>query len=693
MLRPSVTGRFPAAAGVHFALSLLLVGSATLEAQQQPLTGPSGLFGQLYPARAKTFIKASSDPDERPQAPVAGNDDGFSGTNACEAFRERVGLDEVAVLADIQGRSGFMGCFFRNYWSGLIGFPVSPQESNRAQILIDGLPRHDLPLPDYFRNPSDPRGQVAPFDGPFTANRAGGHLTHTPLAWQNSFQVRVFENSFSNAARFHKVAGTLASPEGLVQAPDKQAWEQVYGRIGGWRHDVPRRLRQQVMNLAPDAGRQELVLFGPATLLELRARVRNAAAWNDLWVRIHWDGERRPSVELPFRLLCGRVRHPFSQPLDTLLFGNDGALESWCYFPMSFSDEARITFENRGRQPIDLTFEYAQHDGPCPGTWGYFHAFYDRAVTRLGQTFFGPKIDAARGMLRALFLETICDTSGRIGVGMDLAHLEGDLLIRINGNRGDEHNFAATETSVGKWGWYGTPSDALFATDTSFNTGFLVRQDPTSGVIESERIQGSTFVFDPVHFVDGIEIALEHGVQNLSSADYGLVSVLYMQDGPARLLVDELDVGDVAAEAQRNVQFTNAPPFNLQSPFFRDHFFGTPPLSDDGRDIRSSYRFRVNSPQLAGNKGVCIGFRLDRERVAKGGVAQARLFVNGAYAGLLHSWTSNALNRWKEGGELEVELPRSLTDGLTTFDVEIRHEPGTLPVRVGAIRVYRYVRG
>ena len=393
MLRTSVTGRAPGVlVGSLLVLASASLASASLGAQQQ-LSGPGELFGRLYPARAKTFIKASSDPDERPQSPVAGNDDGFSGTNDCEAYRDRVGLDEVAVLADIQGRSGFMGCFFRNYWSGLVGFPVSPQESNRAQILIDGLPRHDHPLPDYFRNPGDPRGQVAPFDGPFTANRAGGHVTHTPLAWQDSFKVRVFENSFSNAARFHKVAGTLASPEELVQAPDKQAWEQIYSRIGSWRHDVPRRVRQEVMTLAPDAGRSKLVLYGPATLLELRARVRNAESWNGLWIRIHWDGADRPAVELPFRLLCGRVRAPFSQPLDTLMFGNDGGLESWCYFPMPFDDEASITFENRGTQPIDLTFDYAVHDGPLSGHPGaHFHAFYDRQVTTLGETFFGPKL-------------------------------------------------------------------------------------------------------------------------------------------------------------------------------------------------------------------------------------------------------------------------------------------------------------
>src|SRR5690606_28501364 len=180
---------------------------------------PSETFSLLHPARSKTFIKASSDPDERPTAPMLGNDDGFSGINQVEAYRERVGLDEIAVLADVQGRAGYMGVFFRNFWTGLVGAPVASQEMNRTQILLDGAVRHDLLLPDYFRNVHDPRGQVAPFRGPFTANRAGGHLTHTPLTWQDSFKVQVFDNAFENAGRFHKVAGSLASPEKLLRVP------------------------------------------------------------------------------------------------------------------------------------------------------------------------------------------------------------------------------------------------------------------------------------------------------------------------------------------------------------------------------------------------------------------------------------------------------------------------------------------
>ncbi|MBK8978324.1 MAG: DUF2961 domain-containing protein [Planctomycetes bacterium] len=682
--------RGPLAARVVAGLGLPALLLAPLAAQA-PLAGPSDRFSDMFPARSKTFIKASSDPDERPQAPSRGNDDGFTGTNQCEAFREWQGSNELAVLADVQGRAGYMGLLFRNFWSGVIGYGPATWESNRTQIVVDGLVRHDQPLADYFRNVNDPSGQIAPFDGPFTASRSGGHVTHTPIVWQQSFRVQSFENSFANAARFHKVAGCLMSPEELLQPPDKQAWETVYSRIGGWRHNAPRVLRSRQLVLRGDRIPREILIEGPATILELRCRVGIAADWEHLWARFYWDDERQPSVDLPLRLLVGRTKPPFSRPLDTLMFGNDGNREIWCYFPMHFTGSGRLVFENRGPTDIALDVDYAVHDGPHPGNWGYFTATYQRAVTQTGVTFRGPHLTNCRGMLRGLFLETQADTTGRIGYGLDLGHLEGDLCVRINGNRGDEHNFAATETSVGKWGWYGTPSDVPFRTDTSFQTGFMVRTRPDAH-LESDRVQGSTFVFDPIHFVDGIEIALEHGVQNLSNADYGLVSIFYLQRGAARELVDELDVGDSTDESRLGVQFGTAPVFLLTSPFFRDQFFGTPPLTDEGRDVQDWYRFTVSDPRLAGYRGVCLEFRLDRQRVGNGGIAQADVLVNGMPAGLLHSWTSNERNRWKEGGELEVELPRTLTDGLTSLQIEVRHVVGTEPLRIGAIRVHGYTQ-
>lgn len=665
---------------------LLLAGGLTA----QGALGVSERFARLQPARSKTFIKASSDPDERPHAPMLGNDDGFSGINACEAYRFLSGANEIATLVDVRGRAGYMGVFFRNFWSGIAGLPILAQERNRAQILIDGAVRHDMLLPDYFRSVNDPRGQVAPFTGPFTASRAGGHLTHTPLTWSDSFRVQVYENSFDNANRFHKVAGTLMAPEELAEVPDLQAWETVFGRIGSWRHTVPRRSTLHRLQLAGADDPKRIVLRGAGAILEMRCRLDRPGAWNDIWVAMRFDGQEDFVTWAPLRFFGGMIRRPFTQAIDTLFFGNDGAHEVWSYFPMPYADLAELEFVNLGGTAVQLDVTLSTWSGTYPEPWGYFHATHHQAVTQTGISFRGPKLENARGMLRALLLEDGADTTGRIQ-NVTLTHLEGDLCVRINGNRGDEHNFAATETSIGKWGWYGTASDVLFASDTSFNTSVKARYTPQQH-IDITRMQGSTFVFDPIQFVDGIDIVLEHGIQNLSNADYGLFSVFYVRPGPARQTITAVDVGTGASESNVAARFGTAPRFVLTSTFFRDQFFATPPLTDDGREIRDWYRFTVAAPNLTRYRGIGLGFRLDRPRLGGGGVCQARIYVDGRHAGLLHSFTSNALDRWKEGGELEVELPRALTDGKSSFVVEVRPVASTQPVRIGRIEVFGYTQ-
>ena len=79
------------------------------------------------------------------------------------------------MLVDIAGRRGFMGCFFRNFWSDWWAVPLQPRERNRTILEVDGVVAHDHGLPDYFRDVTDPLGQIPPFSGPFTGRRGGGH--------------------------------------------------------------------------------------------------------------------------------------------------------------------------------------------------------------------------------------------------------------------------------------------------------------------------------------------------------------------------------------------------------------------------------------------------------------------------------------------------------------------------------------
>lgn len=681
----------PRAAPLALACCAALLAASL--AAQAPLNGASERFAQLQPARTKTFIKSGADPDDRITSPAMGNDDGFTGINGTESYRELVGGQDTAVLADIQGRAGFIGVFFRNFWSGVVGSSIQTIEDNRAQIVVDGVIEHDHLFSEYFRNEDHPLGQTRPFTGPWTGVRSGGYLTHTPIVFERTLKLRVFENWFSNAGRFHKIGWTTADPEGNLAIPDLIAWETVLARRGTWRHAVARNstaVTTHRLDLAPN-GTGRVLVSGPGAVLEFRARVDDARSWEHLVARIRFDGRPDVGVDVPLRMLGLASEPPYAHAIDSVLSGNDGQRELWSYYPMPFAESARIEIVNTSGVERGVEIELATWRGAYPQPWGYFTATWNRAITSPAGAFRGPRLTNCRGVLRSIVLEDWVDTTGRIPPNIDLTHLEGDLCVRINGLRGDDHTFDASETSIGKWGWYLTPSDLPFQKDGSFNTSVHVSFH-IPGAVAVHRMMGSTLVFDPVQFVDGIDVVLEHGVQNLAQAEYGLFAVLYVQPGAARRTVGELDVGDVAAESGWNAQFGTAPVQPVTSTFFRDQFYGDAPLTDEVRHVVDWYRFRVASPTLANNRGLCLGFRLDRLRVGSGGLCQARVYVDGYFAGILHSFTTNPVEVWKEGGETEVELPRALTDGKSNFVVEVRPVAGTQPIRVGNVRVYAYER-
>ncbi len=644
----------------------------------------------LFPSRVKSFVKASYDPDDRVAASSRGNDDGFSGTNFCEAYRATDEAAPLSVLAHFEGRPGVMGLFFRNFWSDAMGIPPINGESNRTRFWLDGNLAYDVPLLDCFRNQDDPRGQLPPFSGPFTGHRSGGHLTHAQLRWNNSFKLGLWDDGFHNAARFHRVAALIGTPEGDVPLAPMADWERIEATRGAWPHQAAR-VPQAVSWAIPAGGNQTLQLTGPSTVLEVTCTVGSPNDWLGLWARFSWDNETTPSVDVPLRVLGGMMAPPYSHPVTGLLFKNDGSRRITCYFPMPFNSSARLSFVNQNGTPVNLRVEYAKLDGAYPQPWGYFTAQHRTGVTGSGEPFLGPRITNARGTLRGVMLEDVADTTGRIP-NQQLTHLEGDLCLRINGNRGEDHSFDASETSIGRWGWYLTPADQPFCSDTSFQTSMKLRM-MSPGQYEGRRLMGSLLVFDPVHFVNGIDMVLEHGVQNQSNAEYGFTAFLYVQPGAARRLIREIDVGDPVSESAANVQYTQWALSTRTSSFFRDQFFGSAPVTDTVRHIRDFLRFRVVRPSDSGRtEPVCLGFRLDRMGGTTSGVCQATVLVDGQPAGLLHSFTHSSQFPWKEGNECEIELPLALTNNKNSFSVELRPKLGTDPLKVARVWVYEYTK-
>lgn len=99
----------------------------------------------------------------------------------------------------------------------------------------------------------------------------------------------------------------------------------------------------------------------------------------DLVLRMYWDGEENPSVEVPIGdFFCNG--HAMRCNINSLPITVNPTGGMNCYFPMSFRSSARITIENQ--HPGDLSFVYYQITyslvSQLPDNIAYFHAQWRR---------------------------------------------------------------------------------------------------------------------------------------------------------------------------------------------------------------------------------------------------------------------------------------------------------------------------
>jgi hypothetical protein len=160
----------------------------------------------------------------------------------------------------------------------------------------------------------------------------------------------------------------------------------------------------------------------------------NMDLMRDTILRIYWDGEKTPSVEVPigefFGLGHGKYYTFDSFPIE---IGNDKGLS--CFWPMPFKKSARITVENQGKGPItDFYYfiDYQVMDKPSPDTL-YFHAQYRQAkpiLTRQNYTFLDAR---GRGHYVGCCLYVRANDGGWWGEGDDMFYVDGAAQPTLHG--------------------------------------------------------------------------------------------------------------------------------------------------------------------------------------------------------------------------------------------------------------------
>lgn len=280
-------------------------------------------------------------------------------------------------------------------------------------------------------------------------------------------------------------------------------------------------------------------------------------------LRMYWDGEDSPSVEVPlgdfFGIGFGLRRNFWSLPLQ--MSPQDGQSFN-CWFPMPFSNGARLEIENQGERPKLFYFyvdyeEYASLDGDL----GRFHAWWNRAPRTAGTA-------GEHGYTRESYG---LGGDRPAGAGMGLAgpwqqpNLTGErnyLILAAKGTGqyvGCNLNVDVFERQVNDW--YGEGDDMIFidgepwpprlhgtGTEDYFGTAFCPTQEfssPYHGLTVYSGTKdwpwggkNSMYRFhieDPIRFEKEIRVTIETGHDNALANDYSSTAYWYQRDRTAAL--------------------------------------------------------------------------------------------------------------------------------------------------------------
>jgi len=259
-------------------------------------------------------------------------------------------------------------------------------------------------------------------------------------------------------------------------------------------------------------------------------------------LRMYWDGEQDPSVEVPLGDLfgsgLGTLRYFHSVAVDV----NPGkssldfdAMVLW--LPMPFEKGARITIENDGRvEGFTLWYhiDYEQLPGPLPDNTGRFHAQWRHAIalpvregnpknTQLGNASvknltgednFVILEAEGQGSLVGLFLTVDNVVGGWYGEGDDMIYVDGDRAPTYAGTGHEEIFNAGCCPDAEFWGAY---------------TGFYLIEN-RGGDFGGKNMMYKFYVNDPVHFQKSLRVTIEHGHANNFENDYTSTAMWYQTE-------------------------------------------------------------------------------------------------------------------------------------------------------------------
>lgn len=229
-------------------------------------------------------------------------------------------------------------------------------------------------------------------------------------------------------------------------------------------------------------------------------------------IRMYWDEEANPSVEVPLGDFfgCGFEYKPYSTPYLGMTGGG-----YTCFFPMPFERSAKIDIVNETGMEIRgfyYQINYQKMEDPISLDVAYFHTYWHRDV----------KTDYDSNY-------TILNTYGKghiVGVNMNIQSYDGTFSFLD----GTERVFVDGEKRPSM---FGTATEDYFSSGWNFNrgeyagtyNGLILKNDSLS------RIAAYRFhITDAIPFKKSINFSFEHGKGNRDVADYSSTVYWYQME-------------------------------------------------------------------------------------------------------------------------------------------------------------------
>lgn len=529
--------------------------------------------------------------------------------------------DTFNVTLDLEG-PGLLLFSRYNHWHGSPWHYVVDGSDHIVQESSSSDPLH--PTPDSIFLPA------GPFPSPLNwtwATTKGADLVWTPIAFTRSFQMAYTRTHYGTGYYIYDrfVPGTpLSRPLRGWNESDTPA-QDVLALLARAGTDIAPKTGCKLVSGAMELPAHSTIavtrLKGKAAVRALEFSVPRAEAerFENIRLRITWDGREKPSIDAPIALFYGAGtlynrdnREYLVKAFPVSIRFTTDRVYLDCYFPMPFFKSARIDLAGGDQAIQDVRWRVRTMPLSEPkNQLSYFHATY--------QDFPHPTLGQDLMLLDTRKAEGGGDWSGQLaGTSFIFSHeanlrtLEGDPRFFFDDSLTPQAQGTGTEEWGGGGDYWGGVNMTL-----PFVGHPVGGRSPQTAVNSEDKVESAYrfLLVDLMPFGKNAIIRLEHGGTDESTDHYETVTYWYGLPSPSLVQTDVLQIGDAESEKKHGYWSPQASaPYTITSRYEWgvDSLGGKevyPAETDRGRTTTGTSEFRIRlHPQ---NLGVLLRRKLD----------------------------------------------------------------------------------